>query len=78
VGIPVSIVLVAAGAILAFAVNKSPNGVDVHTVGWILLIIGIVGLLLTLLFWDSWWGGRYVRRSYAGPPGPPARRRAKL
>ena len=42
-GLGVSILLIAAGAILAFAVNTTVSGVDIQTVGWILLIVGIVG-----------------------------------
>jgi phosphate/sulfate permease len=50
VGVPVSLILIAVGAILAFAVNQSPGAsVDVDVVGWILLIVGLVGLLLSLL-----------------------------
>jgi hypothetical protein len=59
-GIGVSIVLIALGAILAFAVNTSVSGVEIQTVGWILLIVGIAGALLSLAFWSSWggFGGR--------------------
>jgi Flp pilus assembly protein protease CpaA len=74
VGIGVSIFLIALGAILAFAVSAEVAGVDIQTVGWILLVVGIVGLVLSMIFWSSWggWGGR--RRTYVedGPaPGPP-------
>jgi hypothetical protein len=51
-GVPVSIFLVAVGAILAFAVNRHPNGVNVHAVGWILMAVGFVGLLLSLAWWE--------------------------
>ena len=34
-GLGVSILLIAAGAILAFAVNTTVSGVDIHTIGWI-------------------------------------------
>ena len=53
-GLGVSIFLVAVGAILAFAVNATVSGVDIHTIGWILLIVGIVGGLLSMIFWSSW------------------------
>ena len=74
-GFGVSIFLIAAGAILAWAVNADVSGVNIHTVGWILLIVGIVGILLSLVFWSSWAGpGYYSRRrtSYVdeGPGGP--------
>jgi hypothetical protein len=45
-GLGVSILLIAAGAILAFAVNTQVSGVDIQTIGWILLIVGIVGAVL--------------------------------
>jgi hypothetical protein len=66
--------LIAAGAILAFAVNATVSGVDIHTIGWILLIVGIVGAVLSMIFWSSWagpgyWGGR--RRPYADDAPPP-------
>jgi hypothetical protein len=53
-GIPVSLVLIAVGAILAFAVNQSdPNPpVDVDVVGWILMLVGLAGLLFSLLLWE--------------------------
>lgn len=57
-GIGVSILLIAVGAIIAFAVNinTSGAGVNLHTVGIILLIVGIVGALLSTIFWSSWGG----------------------
>lgn len=45
-----SLFLIAVGAILTFAVNASISGLSVHTVGLILMIIGVVGLLITLFF----------------------------
>ncbi len=54
-GLFVSLILTAVGAILAWAVHPTGNSsVDVNTVGYILLVIGIVGLLLDLLLWESW------------------------
>jgi len=61
-GIGASIFLVAAGAILAFAVTRDVSGIDIATVGWILMIVGIVGLLLSLVFWSSWGGFGTWRR----------------
>jgi hypothetical protein len=62
-GIPVSIFLIAAGAILAFAVDATTSGLDLHAVGWILMAAGLVGLVLSLILWDSWAGGGYFGRS---------------
>ena len=61
-GLGVSIFLIAAGAILAWAVNASVSGVDIHAVGWILLVVGIVGAVLSMIFWSSWAGGGYWSR----------------
>jgi hypothetical protein len=67
-GIGVSLLLIAAGAILAWGVTGHVNGLDIQTIGVIVLIVGIVGLILTMIFWQSWWGSGYWRRtSYAGP-----------
>jgi hypothetical protein len=44
-----SIFLLAVGAILAFAVNYTVAGVNIHVVGWILMAAGVVGLFVTLL-----------------------------
>ena len=49
-GIGSSLVLIAAGAILRFAVSVNTNGVDLRTVGLILLIIGIAGLVISFLW----------------------------
>ncbi len=59
-GITVSLLLAAAGAILIWAVEVSVAGIDLVLVGWILLAVGALGLLLSLVFWSSWggFGGR--------------------
>jgi hypothetical protein len=72
-GIGVSLILVAVGAVLALAVNTHVSGIDIHTIGWIVLIVGAVGLVLSMIFWSSWAGPRYWtqrRRTYVeeGPP----------
>jgi hypothetical protein len=46
-GIGVSIFLIAVGAILAFAVNYDINGLDIAVVGFILMIVGLIGLIMT-------------------------------
>jgi apolipoprotein N-acyltransferase len=55
-GIGVSLVLSAVGAILIWAVNTSSSGFNVHVAGVILLVIGIIGFLISLMFWSSWGG----------------------
>ncbi|MDX6691879.1 MAG: hypothetical protein QOG15_3336 [Solirubrobacteraceae bacterium] len=58
-GIGTSIFLIAAGAILRFAVTASVQGIKIATVGLILMIVGIVGLLISL-FLLSQSRGAYV------------------
>ncbi len=52
-GIGVGIFLMAIGAILKFAVTGSFQGIDLDVMGVILMIVGSLGLLLSLLFWSS-------------------------
>jgi hypothetical protein len=59
-GLPVSLILIAVGAILAFAVNQDPDpAVDIDVVGWVLLLVGLLGLLLSLLLWERWGPGYF-------------------
>jgi predicted membrane channel-forming protein YqfA (hemolysin III family) len=51
--IGVSIFLLVVGAILTFAVEVTASGFNIHTVGIILMLAGVLGLLLSLLFWSS-------------------------
>ena len=75
VGIGVGLLLVAAGAILAFAVEKDLRGLDVQVVGVILIVVGLIGILLDLLLWHSW-RPDYRRAAYVeGEPAPRAYRR---
>jgi hypothetical protein len=71
-GLGVSLFLIAAGAILTWAVNASVSGLELTTIGVILMIVGVVGLVLSMIFWSSWggWGGER-RRTYVEdvPPG---------
>jgi hypothetical protein len=70
VGIPASLILIAVGAIVAFAVNENPGAsVDIDAVGWILMIVGIVGLLLSLLLWERL-GPGYLGWHREPAPGP--------
>lgn len=61
-GISVSLLLAAAGAILIWAVNTTSSGFNVHTAGVILLVVGIIGFVLSLAFWSSWGGFNVARR----------------
>jgi hypothetical protein len=61
-GVGVSMFLIAVGLILWLAVNVEASGVDVNMVGIILVLVGAVGLLLSLIFWSTWGGlGGYRR-----------------
>ncbi len=53
-GIGVSIFLIAVGAILAFAVDVTTDGINLDTVGVILIILGLFGMLASLVWWDEW------------------------
>ena len=52
-GIGGSIFLLALGAILAFAVNAQVSGIDINVVGYVLMLAGLVGLIVTIWFWNS-------------------------
>ena len=75
-GIGVGLLLIAAGAILAFAVNAEVSGLDISTIGWILLVIGIIGVVLSMIYWSSWGGPGYWGRrrptTYVDEGPPPA------
>jgi hypothetical protein len=67
-GLGVSLILIAVGAILTWAVEADVSGLDVNAVGVILMIVGLIGGLLSLAFWSSWWGpGYFGRYATAGP-----------
>jgi hypothetical protein len=73
-GLGASLFLIAAGAILVWGVTGELAGVDVDAIGVILMVVGIIGLVLSMLFWSSWGGFAGRRRTYVeeGPPaGPP-------
>jgi hypothetical protein len=61
-GIGISLVLAAAGAVLIWAVHVRVHGVDLVTVGWVLLIVGAAGALVALLV-----GSAAGRRGTVGP-----------
>jgi hypothetical protein len=51
-----SILLIAVGAILRFAVSVQTSGFNLHTIGLILIVIGVIGIILSMLFWSTWGG----------------------
>jgi hypothetical protein len=60
-GIGISIFLIAVGAVLAFGVDVAVRGLDLTTVGVILMIAGGIGLFMDLLIFGG--GGRMGRRT---------------
>lgn len=78
-GFAVSLIITAVGFILALAVHPThPGSVNVNTVGWILVVFGLIGFFADLLLWSSWGPGYLRRRTYvAQGPGygtyPPRR-----
>jgi hypothetical protein len=65
-GLTFSLLLSAAGAILIWAVNTTASGFNIHTAGVILLVVGIIGVVLSLAFWATWGGFGGTRRTGAG------------
>ena len=73
-GIIISLILVAFGAILTWAVQTEGGSVDPQVVGVILMVLGIVVFAISLVLWRTWWGAGF----WAGPPAydePAVRRR---
>lgn len=62
-GLGVSIFLIAVGAILTWAVNATVSGLELTTVGVILMLAGALGLVLSIIFWSSWGGPAGSRRT---------------
>jgi hypothetical protein len=71
-GVSLSLILAAAGAVLIWAVSKTVSGVNLQTVGVILLIVGIVGFATSLFYWSSW--GGFSRATSSGTAGTPDQR----
>jgi Domain of unknown function (DUF6458) len=72
-GLGVGLFLIAVGAIITFAVNAHVGALNLDVIGWILMGVGLAGILLSLLFWSSWggpgyWGRR--RRTYYEDEAP--------
>jgi hypothetical protein len=50
----ISLFFLAVGAILTFAIDTNVSGVDIDTIGVILMVIGLLGMLFSLVLWDNW------------------------
>src|ERR1700755_1492117 len=60
-GFLVSLIVIAVGFILALAVHPThPGSVNVNTVGWILVVFGLIAFFADLVLWSSW-GPGYAR-----------------
>jgi hypothetical protein len=53
-GIGISVFLIALGAVLSFAVNLTVSGLDLDTIGVILMVVGAIGLVASLIIWGGW------------------------
>jgi hypothetical protein len=71
-GLGASLFLIAGGAILIWGVTGEVAGLDVDAIGAILMVIGIIGLILSVIFWSTWGGFGGRRRSTYVEEGPPA------
>lgn len=67
-----SLVLIAIGAVLRFAISVSTHGVNVHTIGVILMVVGAVGLVFSLLWMTVWTGERRRETRYVERDVPPS------
>ena len=66
------IVLIVAGAILTFAIDRQADGVDIDAIGWILMAAGALSLLVALFqaaAWTSWRKRHYVTERHVSPDG---------
>lgn len=58
----ISLFFLAVGAILTFAIDVTAEGIDLDTIGVILMVIGLLGMLFSLVLWDNWGPTRSLRR----------------
>jgi hypothetical protein len=69
-----SLFLIAVGAILALAVTADLSGVNVHVVGVILMLVGLIGLAIDLVLWNNRRNATVVTHSpdvlYVDPADP--------
>jgi hypothetical protein len=49
-----SIFLIALGAVLKYAVTATVAGIDIQTAGLILMIVGVIGLIISVFFMTAW------------------------
>ena len=71
--LPVSLILIAVGAILTWGIEDRAEGINLDAIGVILMIVGLVGFLLALMLGPPWGPGWFGRGEYV--EGAPVRRR---
>lgn len=59
-GIVISLLMIATGAIMRFAVTVEGNGFNVGTAGMVLMVVGAIGAVLSIAFWARWGGFGHV------------------
>ena len=62
-GLTASLLLSAVGALLIWGVSATVSGLDVHAIGAIVLVVGIIGFVLSMFFWSTWGGFAGSRRA---------------
>ena len=75
-GMGIGLILIAVGAILTWGVKDTSDAINLDAVGVILMIVGAIGFTLSMMFWSSFWGPGYFRRTSYAAEGAPAGRRA--
>ena len=70
-GLGVSLLLIAVGAILVWGLQSDVAGISEDAIGVILMVVGAAGLILSLMFWSSWGGVGGRRRATYVEEGPP-------
>jgi hypothetical protein len=70
-GLGVSLLLIAVGAILIWGLQSDVAGISEDAIGVILIVIGALGIILSMVFWSSWGGMGGRRRSTYVEEGPP-------
>lgn len=79
-GFVISLILIAFGAILTWAVHSTSGQVDVNTVGVIIMVVGFVVFAISIVLWRTWWGAGFWAGWYGagydeGAGAPVVRRR---
>lgn len=69
-GTPFSLLLIAAGGILTWGVTDNIAEVNLGAIGVILMLVGALGLIMSLAFWNTIFGGRTNRTEVYQDRGP--------